>query len=232
MSRSLMISSYARFWLCLSASASMIWEPSFLISPCCATFWALSWACRFLALSIWSFSWSQVRSTCEWKKLSFLNLSSFSLISSLSCSIWWCMILNFRFISAISSCDSTKFLEYKFLSVRTASYSSFCCLSLPLTSASFFFNSEILLSLFLSSSKASMYLLLACEQSMPYFSLALSSSTTFLTASCRSCFTRSTSFSKAWLRVSCCFTRSVCFFVRSSVRTTPRCRPSRSRWIS
>ena len=42
----------------------------------------------------------------------FMSACSFSLISSLSCSIWWYMILNLRFISAISSCDSTRFFEY------------------------------------------------------------------------------------------------------------------------
>mmetsp|Transcript_52597 Transcript_52597/g.153313 ORF Transcript_52597/g.153313 Transcript_52597/m.153313 type:complete len:235 (+) Transcript_52597:1233-1937(+) len=79
---------------------------------------------------------------------------------------------------------------------------------------------------------AAMYFVFASEHSTPYFSLALSRSYTFLTASWRSNFTCSTSFSKVCERPSCCFTNSDCFFVRSSVFIKPRFRDSRSRMMS
>mmetsp|Transcript_9766 Transcript_9766/g.25998 ORF Transcript_9766/g.25998 Transcript_9766/m.25998 type:complete len:260 (-) Transcript_9766:878-1657(-) len=138
------------------------------------------------------------------------------------------MILNFRFISAISSCDSTRFLEYRLRSVRTASYSCFCCASFALMSARFFFSSEILLSRFFSSSCACMYLLFAAEHSTPYFSLALSRSYTFLTDSCSSCFTSVTCCSNIWLFCSCWVTTSFWVFVFWSVPMTPRLMPSLS----
>mmetsp|Transcript_122061 Transcript_122061/g.345966 ORF Transcript_122061/g.345966 Transcript_122061/m.345966 type:complete len:394 (-) Transcript_122061:278-1459(-) len=64
---------------------------------------------------------------------------------------------------------------------------------------------------------------------MPYFSRCFSSSKMRFLNSCASCFHRAMSFCMFMACVSCRFTRSICFFVRSSAFVTFLFRMSRSR---
>mmetsp|Transcript_23941 Transcript_23941/g.66473 ORF Transcript_23941/g.66473 Transcript_23941/m.66473 type:complete len:221 (-) Transcript_23941:1596-2258(-) len=154
MSRSLMTMSYSFFCRRRSWSASLMMWLSFSISD----FWlaiAVS-ASLICCLALFSsnrrlsFSFS----TFMWSKCSFTSARSLALISSFSCSIWWLMILNLRFISWISSCASIKFLLYRFLSERTASYRFCCCLRRFSPSAIFFCRSMMAISRSLTSSRA------------------------------------------------------------------------------
>mmetsp|Transcript_12291 Transcript_12291/g.30039 ORF Transcript_12291/g.30039 Transcript_12291/m.30039 type:complete len:279 (+) Transcript_12291:616-1452(+) len=111
MSRSLTTMSYSFFCRMRSWSASLMMWFSFSISA----FWLLMAVsaslicCLALFSSMRSASFSF--STFMWSKCSLTSARSLAEISSLSCSIWCCMILNLRFISWISSCDSIRFLE-------------------------------------------------------------------------------------------------------------------------
>ena len=129
MSRSLMTWSYSL--RCVSASSSMrrIMLASRRISASClwmtSSFDSSSRRMREISLRICSHCFSTFWCAND----SFTSASSFAAISSLSCSIWWFMILNLRFISAISSCASIRFFEYRLRSERTDSYRCCCCLS-------------------------------------------------------------------------------------------------------
>mmetsp|Transcript_67708 Transcript_67708/g.181072 ORF Transcript_67708/g.181072 Transcript_67708/m.181072 type:complete len:279 (+) Transcript_67708:249-1085(+) len=97
--------SAARSWsasvmMWLSLLISLAW-PEMVSSPSRTFF--LSSLSSFLRLS-------SSRSTRLCSKCSLTSAVSLAVISSLSCSIWWFMILNLRFISSISSCASMRFL--------------------------------------------------------------------------------------------------------------------------
>mmetsp|Transcript_22908 Transcript_22908/g.56766 ORF Transcript_22908/g.56766 Transcript_22908/m.56766 type:complete len:202 (+) Transcript_22908:926-1531(+) len=175
MSRSLMTTLYSFFWRSRSWSASLMMWLSFSVSA----FWlemadsASLICCSALLSSKRSDSFSF--STFMWSKCSLTSARSLALISSLSCSIWWFIILNLRFISWISSCASMRFLLYKLRSDRTASYKFCCCLSLFSPSAIFFCRSMMAISRSLTSSSACRYLAVASDASAPYFSRSFSS---------------------------------------------------------
>mmetsp|Transcript_88664 Transcript_88664/g.248091 ORF Transcript_88664/g.248091 Transcript_88664/m.248091 type:complete len:208 (+) Transcript_88664:631-1254(+) len=140
MFRSLVTASNSLRWFWRSISVWRIVASSSLM----ACWFRSTTSCAFFCCLLWLSNFSLVFSVsfvlfCSWMCCMVMALS-FSLISSFDCSIWWYMTLNFFRISAISSNDSDKFLEYKFLSVRTASYKFFCWLNLALTSAMLFFN--------------------------------------------------------------------------------------------
>mmetsp|Transcript_8658 Transcript_8658/g.18385 ORF Transcript_8658/g.18385 Transcript_8658/m.18385 type:complete len:241 (+) Transcript_8658:1169-1891(+) len=175
MSRSLTTMSYSFFWRMRSWSASLMMWFSFSISAFCEPMAvSASLICCFALLSSMrspSFSFS----TFMWSKCSLTSARSLAVISSLSCSIWCCMILNLRFISWISSCASIRFLLYRLRSARTASYRFCCCFSLPSPSLMRFCRSMMAISRSLTSSRACMYLAAASDASMAYFSLSFSS---------------------------------------------------------
>mmetsp|Transcript_22332 Transcript_22332/g.44987 ORF Transcript_22332/g.44987 Transcript_22332/m.44987 type:complete len:251 (-) Transcript_22332:136-888(-) len=111
MSRSLITWSYSFFIAARSVSASEMMWFSLLISDACPAI--VSSPSRTLSRSSLSSlrRASSSRSTFLCSKCSFTSAWSFACISSLSCSIWWFMILNLRFISSISSCASIRFFE-------------------------------------------------------------------------------------------------------------------------
>mmetsp|Transcript_148055 Transcript_148055/g.258772 ORF Transcript_148055/g.258772 Transcript_148055/m.258772 type:complete len:212 (+) Transcript_148055:1-636(+) len=153
MSRSFI--TWLSFFFCLARSASqsaMIWL-SWLIS------WSRPWILRCWD-SFWPFRYwiSPFRVSTSFSVFFCAKCSStraFSLvaISSFSWSIWWFMILNFRFISLISSWASIRFFEYRFRSDRTASYRFCCCFSLASLSLICFCRSVMVMARIFTSSR-------------------------------------------------------------------------------
>mmetsp|Transcript_11896 Transcript_11896/g.51222 ORF Transcript_11896/g.51222 Transcript_11896/m.51222 type:complete len:295 (+) Transcript_11896:1798-2682(+) len=171
-------------------------------------------------------------STFMWSKCSLTRARSLVEISSLSCSIWWFMILNLRFISAISSCASSRFLLYMLRSVRTASYMLCCALSFAFPSAMLFCRSTIAISRIFTSSSASRNFAVVALASLANFSRSCSKPKIAF-----ACFEASDRYpaiscSSVFLLFSVMRTRSACFCVADSACDLSLVRTSLSRMSS
>mmetsp|Transcript_23761 Transcript_23761/g.60043 ORF Transcript_23761/g.60043 Transcript_23761/m.60043 type:complete len:224 (+) Transcript_23761:1175-1846(+) len=124
-----------------SSSAPVIVDSIFFISRCCSSVMFWSCPCLFFVFSRWSFTRSISLDTFTWSQCFLMSSPSRFLISSRRFSIWWYMPRNLSFMLPISSCASARFFEYRFRSVRTASYKFFCWWSFALISTSDLFKS-------------------------------------------------------------------------------------------
>mmetsp|Transcript_11850 Transcript_11850/g.37909 ORF Transcript_11850/g.37909 Transcript_11850/m.37909 type:complete len:691 (-) Transcript_11850:385-2457(-) len=228
MSRSLMTWSYSL--RCASASVSILaimWL-SFSFSAACFSMVpsALMRSARMRLSCFLSLSMSFCRFWCASDSLtSALSLSE---ISSLSCSIWWFMILNLRRISAISSCASIRFLLYRLRSLRTASYSCCCCFKRASASSTFLFSSVICISFIFTSSTALRYLACASLALIPYRSQSVSSWLMMLRCLIASARNMRISFSSALWARSAMWTFSASDRVFSAWRSSVFCLMSSS----